>query len=258
MYSVIALQVANNLSIKRCRQALALPVCFSDSDELFLSSGKDKYLYLFQYGVIAFFNHSTEEINTYLSALDLDTVRVKDADLSETMIVDIQEGQREVTFDRVILPFFDEESIRLVLLNTSQSVALDRYLEITDGLLLETNVYTKSLEERGRLRISGKKLKMFIGKVINIKNQISENLYIFDSPEVTWENEELNTLNAALKQTFDLKDRYRYIYERTAIIKEDLELFKDIMDHRESSKLEWIIIALILFEVIDLFVFRLF
>ena len=44
----------------------------------------------------------------------------------------------------------------------------------------------------------------------------------------------------------------------TAIIKEDLELFKDIMDHRESSKLEWIIIALILLEVVDLFVFRLF
>jgi uncharacterized Rmd1/YagE family protein len=30
------------------------------------------------------------------------------------------------------------------------------------------------------------------------------------------------------------------------------------MDHRESSKLEWIIIALILLEVVDLFVFRLF
>jgi len=81
---------------------------------------------------------------------------------------------------------------------------------------------------------------------------------MFASPEVTWENQSLTKLDVALKQTFDLKDRYRYIYERTAIIKEDLELFKDIMDHRESSKLEWIIIALILLEVVDLFVFRLF
>jgi uncharacterized Rmd1/YagE family protein len=90
-----------------------------------------------------------------------------------------------------------------------------------------------------------------------VKNQISENLYIFDSPDITWENESLNKLNGSLKQTFDLKDRYRYIYERTAIIKEDLELFKDIMDHKESSKLEWIIIILILVEVVDLFVLRL-
>ncbi|MDA0678646.1 MAG: RMD1 family protein, partial [Bacteroidetes bacterium] len=93
---------------------------------------------------------------------------------------------------------------------------------------------------------------------LNVKNQISENLYIFDSPDVTWENESLNRLNIALKQTFDIKDRYRYIYERTAIIKEDLELFKDIMDHRESNRLEWIIILLILVEVIDLFAFRIF
>jgi len=258
MYSVIALQVAKSLNIRRCKQQLALPICYSDSDELFLSNGSKKYLYLFQYGVIAFFNHTPSEINTILAALEIGTSYSVDADLHETITVEIKAGAQQVTFDRVILPDFEEEALRLVLLNTSQSVALDRYLEITDGLLEETNIYTQSLETTGRLNISGKNLKKFIGRVLNIKNQISENLYIFDSPEVTWENESLNKLNVALKQTFDLKDRYRYIYERTAIIKEDLELFKDIMDHRESSKLEWIIIALILLEVVDLFVFRLF
>src|SRR5210317_2144167 len=228
MYSVIALQVAKSLNIRRCKQQLALPICYSDSDELFLSNGPKKYLYLFQYGVIAFFNHTPNEINAILAALEIGTSYSVDADLLETITVEIKAG------------------------------ALDRYLEITDGLLEETNIYTQSLETTGRLNISGKNLKKFIGRVLNIKNQISENLYIFDSPEVTWENEQLNKLNVALKQTFDLKDRYRYIYERTAIIKEDLELFKDIMDHRESSKLEWIIIALILLEVVDLFVFRIF
>jgi uncharacterized Rmd1/YagE family protein len=148
--------------------------------------------------------------------------------------------QQKVTFNKVILPNFDSESIRLVMLNTSQSVALDRYLEITEQLLEETNVHTKLLERKGKLNISGTNLKRFIGKVLNVKNEISENLYIFDSPDSTWENEDLNRLDMELKQTFDLKDRYRYISERIGIIKEDLELFKDIMEHRESSRLEWI------------------
>ena len=65
-------------------------------------------------------------------------------------------------------------------------------------------------------------------------------------------------MNQELKQTFDLKNRYRNIYERIEIIKENLGLFKDIMEHRESSRLEWIIIILILVEVADLFVLRLF
>jgi uncharacterized Rmd1/YagE family protein len=162
-----------------------------------------------------------------------------------------------VAFDKVILSAVDTEAIRLVMLNASQSVALDRYSEITENLLEETNEHTKYLEEHGKLDIGGNKLKRFIGKVLNIKNQISENLYIFDAPDVTWEHENLNRLNQELKQTFDLKNRYRNLHERTEIIKENLELFKDIMDHKESSRLEWIIIILILVEVLDLFVLRL-
>ena len=146
--------------------------------------------------------------------------------------------------------------IRLVMLNTSQSVALNRFAEITGGLLIETNEHTKYLENKGKLDISGIKLKQFIGKILNIKNKISENLYIFDSPEATWEDEQLNRLNSELKNTFDLKDRYQLIHDRIDIIKENLELFKDIMDHKESSRLEWIIIILIVIEVVDMFILK--
>ncbi|MCW1953767.1 MAG: RMD1 family protein [Flavobacteriia bacterium] len=257
MYAVIALQLAHSFNIRQCKQKLALPILFSDSDELFLSNGDKKFVYVFQYGVVSFFNHSPQEINELVQRLNPNAPAWQEQELSETIKVGVQSGTQEVAFDQVILPSFDPEAIRLVMLNTSQSVALDKYLEITDSLLEETSSYTKSLEIKGKLNISGIKLKKFIGKVLNIKNQISENLYIFDAPDITWENESLNSLNTALKQTFDIKDRYRYIYERIGIIKEDLELFKDIMDHKESSKLEWIIIILILVEVVDLFVLRL-
>ncbi len=257
MYAVIAIQINNALNIRKCKQQLALPILFSDSDELFLQSGEEQFIYVFQYGVVAFFNHNSAEINAFVKSLNPLARDWEDQELSETMKVIVQPGsQNEVSFDHVRITDFDTEVIRLIMLNTSQSVALDKYLEITDQLLSETSQYVDALELTGKLKISGKRLKRFIGHVLKIKNQISENLYIFDSPDITWENEALNKLNVSLKQTFDLKDRYRYIYERTAIIKEDLELFKDIMDHRESSKLEWIIILLILVEVVDVFFLR--
>lgn len=256
MYAVIAIQISNALNIRKCRQELALPILYSDSDELFLQSGEDQFIYVFQYGVVTFFNHNSQEINAFVKQLNPQARDWEDQELIETMKVVVEPGANRVTFDHVFIGDFDPEAIRLIMLNTSQSVALDKYLEITDKLLSGLGQYVDSLEREGRLNISGKRLKRFIGHVLKIKNQISENLYIFDSPDITWENEGLNALNVSLKQTFDLKDRYRYILERTAIIKEDLELFKDIMDHRESSKLEWIIIALILFEVIDLVAIR--
>jgi uncharacterized Rmd1/YagE family protein len=146
--------------------------------------------------------------------------------------------------------------MRLTLMHLSQSVALDFFAGLSEQIMKETRKHTNYLENKGNLDLSGKKLKRYIARVLNINNQISENLYIFDSPEVVWEDEELDRLDRSLKQIFDLKERYRTIKEQGYIIKENLSLFKDIMDHRESSRLEWIIIILILVEVMDLFIMR--
>ena len=92
----------------------------------------------------------------------------------EEVNVEIQANTLQVNFESIVLPDFNSEMIRLVMLNASQSVALNRFSEITEALLIETNEHTKYLEARGKLNISGNKLKRFIGKILNIKNKISE------------------------------------------------------------------------------------
>ncbi|MGJ5642529.1 RMD1 family protein [Formosa sp. S-31] len=258
MFNVVAYQVASAINIRDVKSQLNLPLLFSDSDELFYQSKTNKFLYIFQYGVICFFNLTLEEIELYMQMVrPFFKVPITER-ISEDITVELQENLLKVEFQSIILPALDLEMVRLIMLNVSQSVALDMYSELSENLLLETHKHTQFLENNGKLDISGNKLKRFIGKTLNIKNKISENLYIFDSPDSTWENEQLNRLNVGLKQTFDLKDRYRIIHDRIEIIKENLELFKDIMDHNESNKLEWIIIILILVEVVDMFIAKLF
>lgn len=128
----------------------------------------------------------SSEINAFAKALNPEARDWEDQELSETMKALVEPGTDAVSFDHVTISDFDPEAIRLIMLNTSQSVALDKYLEMTDDLLGETRQYVDALEKRGRLTISGKKLKQFIGHVLKIKGQISENLYIFDSPDITW------------------------------------------------------------------------
>ena len=258
MFPVVAYQIANTINIKASKQQLQWQLLFQDSDELFYSSSDNKYIYLFHYGIISFFNMSNVEIDNALALIQPFCDNYLSEKITEELSVVIQPNTLEVNFESTVLPELNSEMIRLVMLNTTQSVALDRYSEITHALISETNEHTKYLEINGRLNISGNKLKRFIGKILNIKNKISENLYIFDSPDSTWEDEQLNKLNVELKKTFDLKDRYHLIHNRIEIIKENLELFKDILDHRESSRLEWIIIILILVEVVDMFILKLF
>ncbi|WP_299903081.1 RMD1 family protein [uncultured Aquimarina sp.] len=253
-YSV---QVADSISIRDCKNGFKEKLLFSDSDELFYELHSGQYIYIFKYGVISFHDLTIENINKKCFEILKYAKNAVSEEISESMEIMIGGNVNKVSFGKVSLQQFDVESIRLIMLNVSQSVALDKYANISEQILEDTREHTSYLEENGKLDISGKKLKRYIGRVLNIKNKISENLYIFDSHDVSWEDETLNKLDQDLKRIFDLKDRYRSIHDQIGIIKENLELFKDIMFHRQSSTLEWIIIILILVEVVDLFVQKL-
>ncbi len=254
---VYAVQIADIISIRNCKNDFEAELLFYDSDELFYEWFQGQYIYVFKYGVVCFYNINKDEAERISNEILMYAKGIVKENILENINVIIGETVNKVSIGTITLKECSVESLRLVILNVSQSVALDHYANVSEQILEDTRLHTTYLEEKGKLDISGKKLKKYIGRVLNIKNKISENLYIFDSHDVTWDDETLNKLDQDLKRVFDLKDRYRSIHDQIEIIKENLELFKDIMFHRESSKLEWIIIILILVEVIDLFIQKL-
>lgn len=253
----IALHLAESIDISGCRQAIKKELIFGDRDELFYADA-NCYVYIFRYGIVSFYGYDEENIKAFLVDLKPFCEKWRQSDLTEAIELELlpDGGRVKVTNSKISLPESNVEAMRLTLMHLSQSVALDFFAGLSEQIMKETRKHTNYLENKGNLDLSGKKLKRYIARVLNINNQISENLYIFDSPEVVWEDEELDRLDRNLKLTFDLKERYRTIKEQGYIIKENLSLFKDIMDHRESSRLEWIIIILILVEVMDLFIMR--
>ena len=158
--------------------------------------------------------------------------------------------------DVIHLKKLDSDRVRVMMLNVSQSLALEKYQLDSEKILNDTKRHTTHLEHYGNLNIKGNKLKRYIGKVLNVKNKIAEHLYIFDTHELVLEDDALKHLDVSLKNYYDLKDRYRSIKEQLEIITENLELFKDLMQHKESSRLEWIIIILIFIEIADHFIIK--
>ena len=66
MYTVVAYQVASTINIKVSKQQLPWQLLFQDSDELYYSSSKNKFIYIFHYGMVSFFNMTTSEIDVVL------------------------------------------------------------------------------------------------------------------------------------------------------------------------------------------------
>ncbi len=258
MYKVLSFQISDSIDIKLFKNFFTAKLIYSDSDELYFQISDDQFIYVFKYGVVCFLNHDDVRISDFLKLIAPYCKNFFESKLQEEYEVEHNSTEDKIGNNKIQITKSDAETMRVIMLNVSQSVALDYYSDQTTLLLEETNQYTFNLEKTGRLSISGTRLKKFIGKTLNLMNRITENLYIFDSAASTWEDERLDKIDTELKKTFDLQSRYRSIHEVLEIIKENLGLFKDIMHHRKSSVLEWIIIVLILVEVLNLIISKIF
>ena len=259
MLKVLSIQIADTIDIKQFKTVFKAELLHEDSEELFFRiKAPQKFVYIFKYGIVCFLDYNEIEIMAFIQAILPYCKNPYDPHISDEFDIEVNAPRNKFGYNKIAIENAGTENLRLIMLHVSQSVALDHFSQQTNMLLEDTTSHTQALEKKGRLDISGTSLKKYIARTLNIKNRIEANLYIFDSPEETWEDENLNRLDIGLKKTFDLQARFRTIREGLEIVKENLDLFKDLLQYRNSIVLEWIIIVLILVEVINLFVEKLF
>jgi required for meiotic nuclear division protein 1 len=255
---LIAFFVANQLEIRGIKSFLKQRPVADSSSELFYQFSVDKYQYYFNYGIIVFSGYTEEEMERVIRGVDA----YKRAPASHWLRdeFDIKfELNREMRFDfnEAVLGMVDAKVIRIAMFNLAQSIALDQYRSTTENLLAEVRVFTNRLERKGTIRVSRKNMRRFLGKALNTQNDIAENIYIFDAPDLVWDDEYLDKLHQGLIKHFDLRLRFSEVEYMLKIIEGNLRVFSEIINQRESTSLEIIIILLILVEVFDLVIFRL-
>jgi uncharacterized Rmd1/YagE family protein len=255
---IISFQIADSIEVKQFKAAFTGHIYYEDTDELFYLIESYKYLYIFKYGIVCFLGYNEIEMTAFLQLIAPFCKNLFEQRLSDEFDIETDTANIRYGYNKIEIPNPSNEMIRLIMLNVSQSVALDYYNQQTNLLLEETNFHTQEMEKKGKIDLKGTKLKKYIGRTLNLKNKIAGNLYIFDSPEATWEDENLDKLDIRLKKIFDLQSRFRTIQEGLQIVRDNLELFKDMLQYRNSVLLEWVVIILILVEVINLLVDKFF
>jgi len=248
-----AVQIAESFNIKNFRAEFRTEAFSGSTTEVFyVLEDTNRYLYIFDYGVVVFGNYDTLAKSEFINFIKKYATSPVDLNLSEEYCIEIDpnESKAIVKNDYVTVPNIDSSLLRIVMLNTGQSVALEYYEVLTDELITSSKHYILELEKRGRLSISKTDLLKYIGKVLNVKNSIVDNLYILDDPNLVWDNETLNLLNRNLKTNFDIHPRFKDLDYRLQIVENNLTLFTDVLNVRESARLEWIIIILIAFEIL--------
>ncbi len=256
--TITGYHLGDRLDLKELKNNLTYTCIYADPTELMYENDHESYIGIFDYGSIVFFDVENSEqtliINTIRTILKLDRIELK----RENFDVEIEpEAPYIAIFDRLIIKEISIDIAKIIMLNIAQSVALDYYIEQSNVLLNQTFLFSQELEEKGKFSIKGKSLLKFIGRLLNLKNKITQNIYIFDSPNLTWNDQYLDVINNDLSRELDIKLRHSSLQENLNTVRQNLDILKDINQHSHSSTLEVIVIVLIAIEIINLFIDKL-
>jgi uncharacterized Rmd1/YagE family protein len=252
---IIAYQIAEQLNLKKLKADYKAELYSSSSVELFYfqEAKVTSAIYVLGSGAVVFANYEEIEISNFLKFLLEYCVNCLGEQYTEDLIVH-KGPELSFSYNDIFLPQITPDAIRIVMLNVAQSASLDFYTESSESLLEDTSQFTNQLEKYGQLKISRRNLLKFIGKTLNIKNRIIDNLYIFDVPDIVWENEYLDKVNDGMSKTFDINMRFRETEYTLKIVESNLSIFTDLVQQKTSNIQELIIIFLILFEVVNVII----
>ena len=251
MVRITAFQIAENISLKRFKANYKGELLNSTNFELFFKY-KNGYVNILNYGVVVFADLEEFDRSYLIEKLKESSEHWLRDFYREDFTIELDPKLQAPIFsyNSMAVPDINADIIKITMLQVGQSTALDFYLERSQKIYNETSKFTDQLEKHGKIKEPRKKLLRFIGHTLNIKHRIIDNLYVFDTPASTWENELLGKVNDGLSNLFDISIRFREIEYVLKNIESNLSIFIELVNANKSHRLEWIIIALILFEVV--------
>jgi len=158
--------------------------------------------------------------------------------------------------------FINEEENKIVLGDKSsfvklsishalaQSAKLSALEKSVTNLLEKTSPIQKQLAQTGSVSLSKKEISKQIGQLFNEKYSINLHSDILDTPEFFWRRPSYEPLYIMTTEFQDIKLRQDIMNHRLNMIHELYTMLANELDHKHSSRLEWIIIVLIAIEIL--------
>jgi uncharacterized Rmd1/YagE family protein len=245
---VQAYSFASTLKLKEL-----LPIFGSEArvekDRLLAPLGPDRWGLVYDFGSLVFVGVDQSECQRLVDAVAKRLTGEPHPPLTETFSIEIApERPMEVRFDRVVLPALELGAIEIVAEVLAQSVAMDYYADDVAEIEAETDRIANELRNAGKpTRV--RPTIQFIGLCIATRNDVLSTLALFDKPDATWENEQLDRLWNGLRKMLELDDRYRALDVKLRMFQDNLVLLVDLARQRHTFALEMAVAVLIALEI---------
>ncbi|WP_129408848.1 RMD1 family protein [Marinitoga lauensis] len=255
-----AFDAGENIDIQMIASKLQLPIVTKWEIPLILNYNQ-KDVHIYQFGAFVFFDFLDKEIKEFINYLEkLLEIEIKTRFEDELIIKIVDDLNKNFYMDnnKEILfineNIFSKEIISLISLAISQSVALERYEQLSDDLEEDIektiNKYNKYKHFLSIMR------NVAVGKALNLiktRHEIISDIMILDKPTITWEWNVYDELYEILARFFELNRRYKILSHKLDSALESYTVLNEINEGARANFLEFLIVILIVFEIIMAF-----
>ena len=142
------------------------------------------------------------------------------------------------------------ERIQLTAEALSKSTVLAHYEKRLAADFDRIEPMALELERNGRIRGGTRSHLSRIGAMLLIEQRMVGRAEIGDKPELLWEHPQLEHLNAVLEDEFEIHERLAALDRKLELIARTERTLVDLISTKHALRVEWYIVALIVFEIL--------
>lgn len=221
-------------------------------EKAFYTEYRGTYLIYTPFNVLTFINWDKEAMLEALKKLDVpEAHRYEHTTLYQDYPIYIDASfpkDCHVTNESITLKEASPLSFIIIALVISQSVGLEKHEQDLEKHFARSRRLLDMT--KGHSLIKRSKLAQFAKELTFIRHAMLTDLFLLDKPNILWDNAEAEDLYNRLASILELKDRFEIVAFKLSNLKDDIARVLNLINHKHSEFLEWIIIILIGIEIV--------
>ena len=218
-----------------------------------LKDVEDKLVYIYHFGALVFINmefHEIQDLIKYIKNIDPVLQNNIPNDYIDEYRLEVDEKHEFALYNDLMtahefMPYY----LDILSLVLAKSTSLRKIENDIDKLLDSVEDIINYLDT-GKFNMSDKQIAKTSAKVLRFKFNTISYLMLLDKPKSTWDDENIENFFMQIVSLFDIKERYDKIKHKTQILQDITDVFSSVTHEKRSTKLEIMVIVLILFELI--------
>ncbi|MBL6853693.1 MAG: RMD1 family protein [Alphaproteobacteria bacterium] len=206
----------------------------------------------FRYGAAVLVGLTPEEEAAALARLSTDLANpISPQDEERVAIALLAEGDEGPQPDGILcLRTLDLPRVLVIADILAKSVALARYEREIAQVFDTIEPAAQAMSETGRIPRARGPLLRLIGSALLAQHRFVGRIAVAEKPDVLWDQPSLERLYARLEDEYEIVERGTLLNGKLTVIGTVAETFTDMIDTARSTRLEILIVVLILAELV--------